>query len=428
MDQTALAATQVIEETFLSPRVVDGALLGEFAESLRGLLGQAAAQREQLRTAVAQGEAVAQSLTETAAKAREKLRPAIKLIPTIDQKLAQAEDALTRATKAAASAEHIASEAARTASAEGTVALGQARQSFDTALERARDLEARLGQLTERAEMAVEALDTECRSRLENATKHAQDVLGTLVAELDARAEVAIGRLTALLDERRAAAEAAVSGVIELGHTAPTDPQTDPQTGPTAEAPPAATAPHPAPIAGDEAASLQAATAAATEACADIETLIQSITDRAKATAAQLATNADRALLRADEAARKAAQAEELAGAAESRLESAQEQLRRIDERGREIAAGASQALAAFDAELTGRMHAVREMMEQLASVTDRHEPTGGPVRGAAATAPATATAASEIQPKGETPRFVRIDRPVGDADPGAGLPGRLRF
>ena len=418
MDQTALAATQMIEETFLSPRVVDGALLSEFAESLRGLLGQAAAQREQLRTAVTQGEAVAQSLTDTANKAGEKLRPAVKLIPTIDQKLAQAEEALTRATKAAASAEHAAGEAARTATAEGAVALRQARQSFDTALERARDLEARLGQLTERAEMAVEALDTECRSRLNTATKHAQDVLGTLVAELDARAEEAIGRLTALLDERRAAAEAAVSEVIEIGRTAETDPMGGP---PPSETPPAA--PHPAETPA-AAASLGAATAAAAEACADIETLIESIKSRAEATSEQLADHAARAMQRAEEATRKAAQAEELARVAGARLEVAQEQLRLIDERGREIAAGASQALAAFDAELTGRMHAVREMMEQLASVTDRREPTRTPSQ----QPHATPTPTPEIKPTGETPQLVRIDRPAGESDAGAGLPGRLRF
>ena len=410
MDHTALAANQVIEETFLSPRVVDSALLSEFAESLRALLGQAAVQGEQLRTAVTQGEAVAQSLTDTATKAGEKLRPAVKLIPTIDQKLARAEEALARASEAAASAELAAGEAARTASAEGAVALRRAQQAFDTALERARYVEARLGQLTEGAEMAVEALDAECRSRLNTATKHAQDVLGTLVAELDARAEEAIGRLNALLDERWAAAGAAVSGVIEIAGTAPMG------ENPLAESPPGE--PHPA------AASLGAAAAATAEAQADIETLIQSIKSRAETIGEQLADHAARAMQRAEEATRKAAQAGELARVADARLEVAQEQLRLIDERGREIAAGASQALAAFDAELTGRIHAVHEMMEQLAGVTDRREPT----HTAGQQPPATPTPTPEIKPLGETPQLIRIDRPAGESDAGAGLPGRLRF
>jgi len=416
MEATEHAATQFVEATFLSPRVVDGALLGEFAESLRGLLGTAASQREQLLAAVTRGEAIAQSLADTAAKAGETLRPAIKLIPTIDQKLAHADEALARAGEAAA-----AGEAARAANEEGAAALRHARLAFDTALERARELEARLGNLTERAQSAIGALDTECRSRLDTAARHAQDVLGTMVAELDARAEEAIGRLTALLNDRRAAAEAAVGEAVEFGgsHADGT------AVAPRVEAVPAAEA---ADETADGSAALRTATAAAAAACADVEALIESIRSRTESMAGALEARAGRAVRQVGEAARRAEEVERAAGVAEARLQAAEEQLRLIDERGREIATGASQALAAFDAELTGRMHTIREMMEQLASVTDRHESTGGSgSEPRPTTAPATAPDA-EIQPTNEAARFIRIDRPAGESEPGGGLPGRLRF
>jgi DNA repair exonuclease SbcCD ATPase subunit len=404
-------ASQFIEETFLSPRVVDGALLREFADSLRVLLSHAAAQRDLLRAAVTEGRSVADTLNDTASKAGEKLRPVVKLIPTIDQKLAQAEEALTRANDAAAGAERAAGEAAKAAAEEGAVALRQAQEAFDAALARAREIEARLGQFTDRAEQAVDTLDRECKARLDTAARHAQDVLGTMVAELDARAEEAMGRLTVLLDQRRAAAEAAMGEVIAIGEQL---------GGPIAHEPPA---PEPTPPAPDRTATLEAATAAAAEACADIETLIESIKSRANSMEEGLDIRASRTATKAEEATRRAERAQRLAEIAEARLEAAEAQLRMIDERGREIAANASHALAAFDEQLGARMHTVREMMEQLASLT------AGPAPAAPCPSPATEPShptpveTAEIKPGAG--RLLRIDRP---ADAGAGLPGRLKF
>lgn len=411
--------TGVIEEVFLSPRVVDGGLLSEFADSLRGLLEGAADQRERLRAAVTAGEEVTETLDKTAAKAGEKLRPAVKLLPTIDQKLAQAEAALTRAKEAAQKAEEAAGKAAKTeadelaraavreANEEGAAVLHQAKEAFEATLERTRKLEARLDQLTQRAEMAVESLDTECTDRLDGAALHAQDVLGTMVAEVDARAEVAIARLTALVEDRRAAAEAAVGEAIEIG--SPVDDDA-------------------AQMASDD--SVRNATAAAAEAGADIDTLLAAIKARTAGMSDELEAHADEAVRRVTGAYEKARLTERMATTAEARLKAAKEQLEMIDERGREIAAGASQALTAFDEELAARMQAVREMMEQLARATESTTKAAAPLE-ADAPEPMQTT---EVKPTGEgaTPAgepkgFVRIDRPRDEDAPGGSME-RLRF
>ncbi len=344
----AAGTTTLAEEVFLSPRVVDAATYAEFAESLRGLLAEADRGREALRQAVGETEGVVKRLDETATQAGDKLRPAVRLIPTIDQKLKQAEDALERAAEAAGIAEQTASHVATAAAAESLTALQEAQTALDTAAERARSIEGKLGQAAERAEMAVEALDRECKERLEFASEHAQGVLGTLVAELDARAEEAIGRLTALLDERKTAAEAAMGEAIEI--------ESEAQDG---------------------------------------------VSEMVASRAAEVLELAEAAASRAEAAQRQAT-------AAEARLRAAEEQLRTIDQRGREIAEGASRALEMFDQELSTRMHAVRETIEQLVQVSEATSTSPTPP------GPRPDTHAAEVKPTTESRGYVRIDRPVG--------------
>lgn len=357
------AAAALAEDVFLSPRVVDEAALREFGEALRSLLEEAARGRESLREAVERSEGVVGRLSETANEAAGRLRPATKLVGAIEQRVREAEEALSKAgdasrvaSQAAAEAERVAGEAARAATAESMQALREARTSLEEAAARAGKIESRLGQAAERAEMAVEALERECRSRLEAAAGHAQDVLGTMVAEVDARAEEAIERLTALLEERRQAAEAAVGGAIEVD-----GPGQDSGNG------------------GAEA-------------------------------------RTDRASEAAQEALRRAEEAERRAAEAEARLDAATERLEAIDRRGREIAEGASQALAMFDQELSGRMRAVREMMEQLARVSGEPGPQTGvrPGAGLAGADQCGVVQPGGSQPGGEGRRFIRVDRPNG--------------
>lgn len=362
----------LVEDIFLSPRVIDSATYAEFAESLRHLVAEAGRGRETIRQAMRETDGVVKQLQETAAQAGERLRPAVKLIPTIDQKLRQAEDALARATEAAHVAEQTANEAAKAAAAESLVALREAQAALDAASERASGLEKSLTSTAERAEAAIAALDRECTHRLETASKHAQGVLGTLIAELETRGEEAVARLTAMLEERKVAAEAAMGEAIEI--------VSDEQDG------------------------------------------------RSEAIVAKAAEAMDRA----EAAAARAEEAEQAAIAAEARLKAAEAQLSLIDERGREIAENANYALGMFDRELSSRMQAVRETMEQLAQLSAERENADvqqampahatevkpeARVAGTQSPAPQNAVpqSAPAAQPQGPHHQsYVRIDRPVG--------------
>jgi hypothetical protein len=418
-EQAAAAADQVVEQTFLSPRVVDAATLAEFGESLSELLRRAAEQRELLRLTVTEGENVSATLRDTTGQAAEKLRPALKLLPTIEQKLAQADQAVTRATHAAETAERAAGRAAQAAADEGVAALQAAQRALDAAMERARTLEGRLGQLSQRAEAALLRLDSECKSRLDTAAKHAQDVLGSLVAELDSHAERTLEHLSGLIDERRAAAEAALAEPLSVGAPHEGDPDPRPPTDATTIAT-TTTAP------ADDATGLLAR---AEETRAAIEAMFASLRSRAGEEIASLEAEAVDAEQRAAAATAKVHETEELARAAEARLEAVHRELTAVDERGREIAVMATHALTAFDEELAARMHAVREMMEQLASVTNgQAEAKPAPAQsGPIQSAPAHAAPAqsAEVKPAREA-AFIRIDRPAQSDTPG--LPGRLQI
>ena len=446
MGETGRAATEterVVDEVFLSPRVVDSATFAEFAESLGELLRRAAEQREHLRRTVAEGESVASTLRDSTSQATEKLRPAAKLVPAIDQKLSLVEEMLVRADEATRSLERCVGEATKAASGDGIAAARQAQQAIDQSLSRARELEGRLGQLAQRAEMAVELLNTECKGKLDTAASHAQDVLGTLVAEIDTRAERALERLTALIDERKDAAEAALTEALAVGARAADS---------ALEADAAMDETTAAVSAEDEAAAAELVAAARAreeiEALLDalreqvrerrqtVEAVSQEAEDRVAAElgAAARAREEVESLLdslraqareRALDIERGSDEAEQRAAAAEARLAIVRQELASVDARGREIAAAANQALAAFDEELAGRMHAVREMMEQLASISGGEARTpDAPPRPDGAPAP---TATVESKPLREPAGFVRIDRPVGSETP-AGLPGHLKF
>ena len=215
-DRATGSPEDAVEAVFLSPRVVDAAAFAEFAQSLRYLLAEAAAGRERLGRAIEESDGVVERLRGVASQAGEKLRPAVRLIPTIDQKLKQAEEALERASAAAEVAERTAGEAARAATAESVVALREAQQAHEAAAARATGLEDSLRQAIERAEATVAALDEESRTRVDEATGRARSAMDALVAELDGKIEAASERLAAMLADRDAAAATAMGRAIEI--------------------------------------------------------------------------------------------------------------------------------------------------------------------------------------------------------------------
>jgi len=372
-DRASGSPDAAIEEVFLSPRVVDAAAFAEFAQSLRHPLVEAAQGRERLGQAIDETDSVVERLRGIASQAGEKLRPAVRLIPTIDQKLKQAEEALERASAAAEVAERTAGEAARAATAESVVALREAQQSHEAAAARAAGLEDSLRKATERAETSVAALDEESRTGVDEATERAREAMDALVAELDGKIEAASARLAAMLDERDAAAAMAMGQAIEIA------------------------------------------------------------SDEQDTVGEKLESRVSQALDRAEAAAARAEAAEQQAAAAEARLSAAEGQLRAIDQRGREIADGASRALAMFDKEITSRMHALLEAMDRLGPPIET--PVAASVETSAArpaeSSPAAGTQpaephASEVKPErgpaaspipdgrsAESRGYVRIDRPL---------------
>ena len=299
------ALEEPVERVFLSPRVVDAAAYAEFAESLRHLLTDAAQRHESLGQAVRETEGVVEQLRTIATQAGKKLNPAVKLIPTIDQKLKQAEEALERANATMTSLEH------------------------------------------------------DNKTRLDEAAARARTAIDALVCELERKTEAASARLAAMLEERDAAASMAMGQAIEI-----------------------------------------ATTEARSDEIEEVETRVA------------------RALERADAAAAMAEAAEQQAEAAEARLAAAEAQLRAIDQRGREIADGASRALAMFDEELASRMRKMHEAMEQIRDAPVVCAAQSGPV---ADMTNGEDPLAAEVKPgrvvgksRGAgAPGYVRIDRPL---------------
>jgi len=374
--------------------VVDQATLSEFAASLRVMLTQARDQREHLRRSVSEGESVAASLRDTTAQATEKLRPALKLLPAIDAKLKQAQQAMDHAKEAARSAGQAAAQAAKSANEESIVALRDAHHALEASTRRARDLEARLGMLTERAQAALDAFERDSKDQLEKAAAHARDVLGTTVAEIDTRAEQALDRITSLIEERALAAECALESPIEIGSNGLADSQrpAESETTPATDQSQASHAIDQAALTGhtidmQQVASeltrtVEHAQAQASTMRDSLHGLLDTLVERFESHAKQQ----QQALQKHVEALEQAAaQATSQVDAAQQRMEQTQaqltailEQLDAIDSRGREIAQAANEALTTFDEELTSRMTTMRQMMEHLVSVTE-HPPSEKP-------------------------------------------------
>ena len=249
---------EVVEGAFLSPRVVDAATLAEFAESLQFLIRRAAEQRELLRGVVDEGESVSATLRDVSAQAGERLRPAVKLLPALDEQMTRAGDlaraaetAATEARRAAEEARAIADAARRAsedaqrtateateraervienaraataardeiapprdeaAEAKGEKALAKAKRSLDASARRAEELEGRLESITARASEAVRGAEQACRERLDEASRCASDHLATFGAELGSRANAIVAGAIERLE--RAAREAATAPII----------------------------------------------------------------------------------------------------------------------------------------------------------------------------------------------------------------------
>lgn len=195
---------EVIQEVFLSPRVVDREAFNDFSGSLRKLIEEAAEQRAALREAAAGATTAQQALKDAAGKNQPKLEAAIRALQLLDQRAGDAERALSAALEASAGLQAARDEILDLARQKGDelaerigslVSAGEARLTtvleraeatararFDELESRARAAEERLAKLLEHAESAASRLGEQAETRV----THAEARLTRKMAELEA--------------------------------------------------------------------------------------------------------------------------------------------------------------------------------------------------------------------------------------------------
>lgn len=97
----ASGAGTIVENVFLTPRVVDRAALDQYSSELRGLLERVAQQGESLRAASADADRLHKALREQGAKQNESLEMASRLAKTVSERVAAAEAMLAKASDVA---------------------------------------------------------------------------------------------------------------------------------------------------------------------------------------------------------------------------------------------------------------------------------------------------------------------------------------
>ncbi len=110
--RTALKpAETVVDEVFLSPRVVDREAFNDFASALRTLIQNASAEGQSLRTIADQAQHVTDALQKAGIGHQSNLDLAARALATIEQRTQHAESLLERVTAAAAAFDHLQAQA-----------------------------------------------------------------------------------------------------------------------------------------------------------------------------------------------------------------------------------------------------------------------------------------------------------------------------
>ncbi len=82
---------------FLTPRVLDQTAFREYSDSLRGLIREAGGKRNELRTDAEEARQLCENLTQAADRLRDRLETTAKLLPTLDNRVRRAEEAIEQA-------------------------------------------------------------------------------------------------------------------------------------------------------------------------------------------------------------------------------------------------------------------------------------------------------------------------------------------
>lgn len=90
--------SDVEDGVFLTPRVLDQTAFKEYSDSLRGLIREAGGKRNELRTDAEAARQLCENMTDAAGRLRERLETTAKLLPTLDNRVRRAEQAIEQAT------------------------------------------------------------------------------------------------------------------------------------------------------------------------------------------------------------------------------------------------------------------------------------------------------------------------------------------
>lgn len=207
MSQTT--KSNVIQEVFLSPRVIDREAFNDYSGSLRKLIEEAAAQTDRLKAAAAEAQGAQQALRETAARNQGRLEAATKALAVIEQKTAEA-DRLMQSAK----------EADRNAQNRLAELNGKIEQMQRQAEENVRRLEKRATDSVQGFMTNAERVLAQSEAGLKELKTQAASPAGP-DATVDARAaEASVMELRRLIGEAERQREAATSALVAVSQAA----------------------------------------------------------------------------------------------------------------------------------------------------------------------------------------------------------------
>lgn len=222
-----LDARGVIQEVFLSPRVVDKEAFNDFAASLRRLIEEAAGQAQTLRSASADASAAREALRESAARNGPKVEAATRALAMLEQRAGDAERMLAAAKDAAAGLESLRADvdaAARAREAEFEQRLADAARRFEQrALDAEAQAEARLADMLARVEgrlAEAEARSARAGADAAAAVREASRGVEERLAGIDGRAAKAVGEAEARLGRAVVAAQSTAAALERSGAAA----------------------------------------------------------------------------------------------------------------------------------------------------------------------------------------------------------------
>jgi len=209
---------EVIEQVFLSPRVLDKAAFDEFTSIIKQLIERATEATQSMQASAAQADAIHRRLADSAPLIESRLTGAGAAIATLDARTADVRAALAKAAECAVRAEAAQTSAERIAT-EGALQvesrLAAATQSGQNTLENARAaVEVRAREVAESALRAIEAagsrladIEAQSAARLtavvEQASKSLRDLeeqLNQVTARITTLAGAGLGGIAALCD------------------------------------------------------------------------------------------------------------------------------------------------------------------------------------------------------------------------------------